>query len=187
MRWTPVSRPLSVRLSIRRPAPRAAVSATSTRKAWFARNRSAASVGLSSRGTTMATRKKSKPRTKAAAKKSAKKSAKKVVKLAQKKAAVPANGLRRPSTKPWGGAGKALERLVKSCDVLVENFGPGVLERMGYTWEHVQELNPRMIVASIKGFGPGPYQDCKVYENIAQCAGGAASTTGFDDGPPLVT
>jgi formyl-CoA transferase len=82
---------------------------------------------------------------------------------------------------------QVLERLVKGCDVLVENFGPGVLDRMGYTWEHIQELNPRMIVASIKGFGPGPYQDCKVYENIAQCAGGAASTTGFDDGPPLVT
>jgi formyl-CoA transferase len=44
-----------------------------------------------------------------------------------------------------------------------------------------------MIVASIKGFGPGPYEDCKVYENIAQCAGGAASTTGFREGPPLVT
>jgi formyl-CoA transferase len=42
-------------------------------------------------------------------------------------------------------------------------------------------------VASVKGFGPGPYEDCKVYENVAQCAGGAASTTGFDDGPPLVT
>ena len=49
------------------------------------------------------------------------------------------------------------------------------------------ELNPRMIVASVKGFGPGPYEDCKVYENVAQCAGGSASTTGFDDGPPLVT
>ena len=44
-----------------------------------------------------------------------------------------------------------------------------------------------MIVASVKGFGPGPYEDCKVYENVAQCAGGAASTTGFDDGPPMVT
>ena len=44
-----------------------------------------------------------------------------------------------------------------------------------------------MIVASVKGFGPGPYEDCKVYENVAQCAGGSASTTGFDDGPPLVT
>ncbi|MGO4339915.1 formyl-CoA transferase [Labrys sp. KB_33_2] len=85
-------------------------------------------------------------------------------------------------------AGKAvLEELVRSCDVLVENFAPGVLDRMGFSWARIQELNPRMIVASIKGFGPGPYQDCKVYENVAQCAGGAASTTGFDDGPPLVT
>jgi formyl-CoA transferase len=84
--------------------------------------------------------------------------------------------------------GKAiLEALVKRCDVLVENFGPGALNRMGFTWERISELNPRMIVASVKGFGPGPYEDCKVYENIAQCAGGSASTTGFDDGPPLVT
>jgi formyl-CoA transferase len=84
--------------------------------------------------------------------------------------------------------GKAvLERLVKYCDVLVENFAPGALDRMGLTWERVQQLNPRMIYASVKGFGPGPYEECKVYENVAQCAGGAASTTGFDDGPPLVT
>ena len=84
--------------------------------------------------------------------------------------------------------GKAvLEALVKKCDVLVENFAPGVLDRMGLTWERIQTLNPRMIVASVKGFGPGPYEDCKVYENVAQCAGGSASTTGFDDGPPLVT
>jgi formyl-CoA transferase len=84
--------------------------------------------------------------------------------------------------------GKAiLEALVKKCDVLVENFAPGALNRMGFTWERISELNPRMIVASVKGFGPGPYEDCKVYENIAQCAGGSASTTGFDDGPPLVT
>ncbi|MEZ5910310.1 MAG: formyl-CoA transferase [Hyphomicrobiaceae bacterium] len=82
---------------------------------------------------------------------------------------------------------EVLERLVRTCDVLVENFGPGVLDRMGLTWERIQELNPRMIYASIKGFGPGPYQDCKVYENVAQCAGGSASTTGFRDGPPLVT
>ncbi|WP_029011385.1 formyl-CoA transferase [Azospirillum halopraeferens] len=82
---------------------------------------------------------------------------------------------------------QVLEALIKSCDVLVENFAPGVLDRMGFSWERIQELNPRMIVASIKGFGPGPYQDCKVYENVAQCAGGAASTTGFEDGPPMVT
>ncbi len=82
---------------------------------------------------------------------------------------------------------EVLEKLVRHCDVLVENFAPGALDRMGFTWERIQQLNPRMIVASIKGFGPGPYEDCKVYENVAQCAGGAASTTGFDDGPPLVT
>jgi formyl-CoA transferase len=80
-----------------------------------------------------------------------------------------------------------LDRLVKICDVLVENFAPGALDRMGLTWEHIHKLNPRMIVASVKGFGPGPYEDCKVYENVAQCAGGSASTTGFRDGPPLVT
>ena len=80
-----------------------------------------------------------------------------------------------------------MERLIKSCDVLVENFAPGALDRMGFPWERIQELNPRMIYASVKGFGPGPYEDCKVYENVAQCTGGSASTTGFDDGPPTVT
>ncbi len=82
---------------------------------------------------------------------------------------------------------EVLERLIKTCDVLVENFGPGVLDRMGFPWETIHQLNPRMIVASIKGFGPGPYEDCKVYENVAQCTGGAASTTGFREGLPLVT
>ncbi len=82
---------------------------------------------------------------------------------------------------------QVLERLVKTCDVMVENFAPGALDRMGFSWERIQELNPRMIMASVKGFGPGPYEDCKVYENVAQCAGGSASTTGFLDGPPLVT
>jgi len=82
---------------------------------------------------------------------------------------------------------KVLDRLIETCDVLVENFAPGALERMGITWEHIQKLNPKMIVASVKGFGPGPYEDCKVYENVAQCAGGAASTTGEVDGMPMVT
>jgi formyl-CoA transferase len=80
-----------------------------------------------------------------------------------------------------------LNRLIKTCDVLVENFAPGALDRMGLTWEHINKTNPRMIVASVKGFGPGPYEECKVYENVAQCAGGSASTTGFREGPPLVT
>jgi formyl-CoA transferase len=80
-----------------------------------------------------------------------------------------------------------LERLIRHCDVLVENFAPGALDRMGLTWDYIHKTNPRMIVASVKGFGPGPYEECKVYENVAQCTGGSASTTGFRDGPPLVT
>ena len=80
-----------------------------------------------------------------------------------------------------------LTRLIEVCDVLVENFAPGALDRMGFDWETIQKINPRIIVASVKGFGPGKYEDCKVYENVAQCAGGSASTTGFLDGPPLVT
>jgi len=82
---------------------------------------------------------------------------------------------------------EVLTRLIETCDVLVENFAPGALDRMGFSWERIQEINPRIIMASIKGFGPGKYEDCKVYENVAQCAGGSASTTGFLDGPPLVT
>jgi len=82
---------------------------------------------------------------------------------------------------------EVLTRLIETCDVLVENFAPGALDRMGFSWERIQEINPAMIMASVKGFGPGKYEDCKVYENVAQCAGGSASTTGFLDGPPLVT
>jgi formyl-CoA transferase len=85
----------------------------------------------------------------------------------------------------WGKS--IFTKLIESCDVMVENFAPGALDRMGFGWERIQEINPRMIMASVKGFGPGPYEDCKVYENVAQCTGGSASTTGFDDGPPVVT
>jgi formyl-CoA transferase len=85
--------------------------------------------------------------------------------------------------------GKAImSRLIREADVLVENFAPGAMDRMGFTWEHLQELNPRLIFGSIKGFSEGsPYADLKVYENVAQCAGGAASTTGFWDGPPTIS
>ena len=78
-------------------------------------------------------------------------------------------------------------KLIKHCDVLVENFAPGAIDRMGFPWEKIQELNPQMIYASVKGFGPGPYADCKVYENVAQCTGGSASTTGELDRFPMVT
>ncbi len=83
---------------------------------------------------------------------------------------------------------EVMERLIKQADVLVENFHPGAIDHMGFTWEHIQELNPRLIFGSIKGFDDNsPYANVKAYENVAQAAGGAASTTGFWDGPPLVS
>src|SRR6476619_4603467 len=89
---------------------------------------------------------------------------------------------------PKTEAGKKIfATLIAKCDVMVENFAPGAIDRMGFPWEKIQQINPRMIYASIKGFGPGPYEDCKVYENVAQCTGGAASTTGEIDRVPLVT
>src|ERR687885_1158433 len=78
--------------------------------------------------------------------------------------------------------------LVKKCDIMMENFGPGVLERLGFTWEKIHEINPKIVVGSIKGFGSsGPYADFKAYENVAQAVGGAMSTTGVPDCPPFVT
>ncbi len=77
--------------------------------------------------------------------------------------------------------------LVRRSDVLVENFAPGALDRMGFTWEVLAEANPRLVYASIKGFGPGAYADFKAYEVIAQAMGGSMSTTGFEEGPPLAT
>ena len=83
---------------------------------------------------------------------------------------------------------EVLEKLIRVSDVMVENFGPGALDRMGFSWQRILELNPKMILASVKGFSDGHhYDDLKVYENVAQCAGGAASTTGFWDGPPVIS
>ena len=77
--------------------------------------------------------------------------------------------------------------LIKNCDVLIENFGPGALDRQGFSWERVHEINPRIIYASGKGFGPGPYEHCKAYETVAQSTGGAMATTGWENGPPTST
>src|SRR5690349_1707651 len=88
------------------------------------------------------------------------------------------NGNKRSITlnpKTEAGA-RIFRRLIETCDVMVENFGPGAIDRMGFPWKKIQEINPRMIYASVKGFGPGPFADCKVYENVAQCTGGSAST-----------
>lgn len=80
-----------------------------------------------------------------------------------------------------------LTELIRRSDVLVENFGPGAVDRMGFSWERIQEINPRIVYASIKGFGEGPYTKFKAYEVVAQAMGGSMSTTGFEDGPPLAT
>ena len=78
--------------------------------------------------------------------------------------------------------------LLKECDIVMENFGPGVLDRLGFTWEKIHAINPRVVMGSIKGFGStGPYAEFKAYENVAQAMGGAMSTTGTLDGTPFVT
>jgi formyl-CoA transferase len=83
---------------------------------------------------------------------------------------------------------RIMEQLIREADVLVENFHPGAMDHMGFTWEHLQELNPRLIFGSVKGFNDdSPYAHIKAYENVAQCAGGSASTTGFWDGPPIIS
>ncbi len=83
---------------------------------------------------------------------------------------------------------EVMEKLIREADVLVENFAPGAMDRMGLSWETLQEWNPRLIFGSVKGFNEdSPWSDLKVYENVAQCAGGAASTTGFWDGPPTIS
>src|SRR3954447_26250816 len=81
-----------------------------------------------------------------------------------------------------------MEKLIQGSDVLVENFAPGAMDRMGLSWDHIHELNPRLVYGSVKGFNDeSSWSDLKVYDNVAQAAGGAASTTGFWDGPPLVS
>jgi formyl-CoA transferase len=86
------------------------------------------------------------------------------------------------------GGQEVFRALLQTADVLLENFGPGVIERLGFGYESVREINPRLVYASIKGFGSyGPYRDYKSYEPIAQAMGGAMSVTGFADGPPTFT
>jgi formyl-CoA transferase len=82
--------------------------------------------------------------------------------------------------------GKQLfKQVIAKSDVLVENFGPGALDRLGLGYKVLSQINPRLIYATIKGFGTyGPYSDFKSFEPIAQAMGGAMCVTGFADGPP---
>ena len=79
-----------------------------------------------------------------------------------------------------------LLRLAPHYDVFVENYGPGVMEKLGLTYDVMKAANPAIIYARIKGFGlSGPYSDYKCFDMIAQAAGGSVAVTGEPDGPPL--
>jgi formyl-CoA transferase len=81
-----------------------------------------------------------------------------------------------------------MEKLIRGADVLVENFSPGALDRMGLPWERIHQLNPRLVYGVVTGFDEGSsWADLKAYDNVGQAAGGACSTTGFWDGPPTVS
>ena len=78
-------------------------------------------------------------------------------------------------------------RLIKNADIVAENLGPGVMDRLGLGYEAVKALSPRVIYASVKGFGSyGPYSGFKCFEPVAQATSGAMSVTGEAGGPPLV-
>lgn len=73
-----------------------------------------------------------------------------------------------------------LTKLLKDADVFVENLHPGAAAELGFSWDEVHKINPRIVYGSITGFDENsPYANVKCYEPIAQCAGGAASTTGW--------
>jgi crotonobetainyl-CoA:carnitine CoA-transferase CaiB-like acyl-CoA transferase len=78
-----------------------------------------------------------------------------------------------------------LRRLVERCDVLIENFRPGTMERLGLGYDELKRVNPRLVYAAISGFGQtGPDRDRPGYDIIGQAMGGLLSITGWPDSPP---
>jgi formyl-CoA transferase len=76
--------------------------------------------------------------------------------------------------------------MAKRADIMVENFAPGAIERLGLSYDAVREVNPGIIFAQLKGFGTGgPYENNLAFDMIAQATGGVMSITGEPDGPPL--
>ncbi len=83
---------------------------------------------------------------------------------------------------------KILEKLIARSDVLIENFRPGVLTKMGLSPNRLKEINPKLIVADISGFGQnGPYADRGGFDWIAQAMSGIMSVTGTEESGPCVT
>ena len=81
---------------------------------------------------------------------------------------------------------EVLRRLICKADIFIENFAPGVIDRLGFGYEEVRKLNPTIIYAQIKGFAPdSPFADFPAFDMIAQATGGAVSITGEADGRPL--
>jgi formyl-CoA transferase len=79
-----------------------------------------------------------------------------------------------------------LRNLIKKADIFAENFAPGVIEKLGFSYEEVSKLNPRIVYATVKGFGKGsPYESNLAFDMIAQAAGGVMSITGEHDGRPI--
>jgi crotonobetainyl-CoA:carnitine CoA-transferase CaiB-like acyl-CoA transferase len=84
------------------------------------------------------------------------------------------------------GAREILWRLLETADVLVENFRPGTVDRLGFAWEQIRQRNPRIVYASVSGYGPdGPWGGRPGYDAVIQGEGGLMSLTGSPDGPPF--
>ncbi len=81
---------------------------------------------------------------------------------------------------------KILRKLFEEADVVVENFRPGVMERLGFGYEELKKINPRIILTSVSGFGQsGPYVHRPAFDSVAQATGGLMAMTGMDDTPIL--